>query len=462
MTQRESEIIELIHKEVKPALGCTEPIAVALAVAKAVEIIKNKCCYACSRFNGDEWRFDTKFVINVSVSGNILKNGMGVGIPGTGMVGLHIAAALGAVCGRSEYGLEVLHDLDPRSVERAKALVSQGLVKVTMADTARKLYVKANVEATSHDNFCPDLVSSSPKGINCHRAEATIQDDHDKFVEASLDDALLFSLSNETAQKVSEKNTMDYGLTVKEIFDFATSVDYEAIKFILESRTLNLALAKEGLDGNYGLKVGKTFHSEANAELFGTPFLTYAMSLTAAASDARMAGCTLPAMSNSGSGNQGITVTMPVIAYAERYSTEDETLARALVLSHLIAIHIKGYLGKLSALCGCVIASTGSSCGIVYLRGGGYEQVCSSIKNMIGNITGMVCDGAKVGCALKVASGVSSSVQSAVLALSGTCISDNDGIIEKDIEKTIRNLGRIGSIGMQTTDSMILDIMSCK
>ena len=167
-------------------------------------------------------------------------------------------------------------------------------------------------------------------------------------------------------------------------------------------------------------------------------------------------------MSNSGSGNQGITVTMPVIAYSIKYGTSDEQLARALVMSHLIAIHIKGYLGKLSALCGCVIASTGAACGLVYLRGGDYEQVCSAIKNMIGNITGMVCDGAKVGCAMKVASGVSSALQSAVLAREGICISEHDGIIEKDIEKTIQNLGQIGSVGMQNTDNMILDIMVCK
>ena len=230
----------------------------------------------------------------------------------------------------------------------------------------------------------------------------------------------------------------------------------------LESRTLNLALAQEGLRGNYGLNVGHAISSDGNREVFGDDFLSYAMSLTAAASDARMAGCTLPAMSNSGSGNQGITVTMPVIAYSLRYGTDDIRLARALVLSHLIAIHIKGYLGKLSALCGCVIASTGAACGLVYLRGGSFEQICWAIKNMIGNITGMVCDGAKVGCAMKVASGVSSALQSAVLAREGTCVSEHDGIIEKCIEKTIRNLGRIGSVGMQNTDNMILDIMVCK
>jgi L-cysteine desulfidase len=175
-----------------------------------------------------------------------------------------------------------------------------------------------------------------------------------------------------------------------------------------------------------------------------------------------MAGCTLPAMSNSGSGNQGITVSMPIIAYALKNGITDEPLARALILSNLVAIHIKGFLGKLSALCGCVVASTGSACGIVYLQGGTYEQVCAAIKNMIGNITGMVCDGAKVGCAMKVASGVSSAIQSAVLALRGTCIPSTDGIIEDDIEKTVRNLGTIGSVGMQATDKMILDIMLCK
>lgn len=236
---------------------------------------------------------------------------------------------------------------------------------------------------------------------------------------------------------------------------------YEDIKFILDDRTLNLALAEEGLKGSYGLKVGKTI-LHGHKDVFGDDFLAYAMALTAAASDARMAGCTLPAMSNSGSGNQGITVSMPVIAYARKHDIDDERLARALMLSNLVAIHIKGYLGRLSALCGCVVASTGSSCGLVWLKGGGYEQVCHAIKNMIGNITGMVCDGAKVGCAMKVASGVSSSIQSAVLAMDGICVCETDGIIDKDIEKTISNLGSIGSSGMEMADSIIQRIMVCK
>jgi len=440
MTDRESEIIGLIRKEVKPALGCTEPIAVALAVAKAMEVMEESVLPEAT-----DWRTSGGYKLDIKVSGNILKNGMGVGIPGTGMVGLHIAAALGAVCGKSSYVLEVLRDLTDETVTKAKEMVENGKVTVGLAETDMKLYVKANVEYDSHSAY------------------TVIERDHDNISETGFDGKVLYSSAPEDASiSADQKSTLDYGLTVKEILEFASTVEYKDIEFILESRTLNMALAKEGMSGGYGLRVGYAISLDANREVFGGDFLSYAMALTAAASDARMAGCTLAAMSNSGSGNQGITVTMPVIAYSIRYGTSDEKLARALTLSHLIAIHIKGYLGKLSALCGCVIASTGAACGLVYLRGGDYEQVCAAIKNMIGNITGMVCDGAKVGCAMKVASGVSSALQSAVLAREGICISEYDGIIEKDIEKTIRNLGRIGSIGMQHTDDMILDIMVCK
>ena len=441
MTARESEIISLIRKEVKPALGCTEPIAVALAVAKAMEIIEENV-----HGLAPSWRYESAYEILVEVSGNILKNGMGVGIPGTGMVGLYIASALGAVCGKSSYGLEVLNDLSDAAIYKAKSLVEEKHVEIALAETDKKLFVKADIRLSDG-----------------HYAYTVIADDHDNIVETSFDGTILSSVTEKAGKAdAPQKSTLDYGLTVKEIDDFTRSVAYDDIKFILESRTLNLALAEEGLKGSYGLKVGYAINLECNKEVFGGDFLSYAMALTAAASDARMAGCTLAAMSNSGSGNQGITVTMPVIAYSIRYGTNDEQLARALIMSHLIAIHIKGYLGKLSALCGCVIASTGAACGLVYLRGGDYDQICSAVKNMIGNITGMVCDGAKVGCAMKVASGVSSALQSAVLAREGLCISEYDGIIEKDIEKTIQNLGRIGSVGMQHTDNMILDIMVCK
>ncbi len=441
---KNEEIIALIKQEVKPALGCTEPIAVALAVAKAVEIIKENC-----RCQGP-WRLTADFRLDISVSGNILKNGMGVGIPGTGMVGLPVAAALGAVCGESARGLEVLSALTPEAVQRAKQLVADGCVHIQVADTEHLLYVKATVSVNGKA-----LASAE---VDPH-AYAIIEDDHDRIVETSFADRIL--MSSESAAAVKEQAGVEYDLNVKDIYDFACNAPYEDIAFILEDRTLNLALAEEGLNGSYGLQVGKAIR-ENQQEVFGDDFMSYAMGLTAAASDARMAGSTLPAMSNSGSGNQGITVSMPVIAFALKYKVDDERLARALILSNLVAIHIKHYLGKLSALCGCVVASTGSACGIVYLQDGGYEQVCAAIQNMAGNITGMVCDGAKVGCAMKVASGVSCAVQSAVLALRGTCIPSTDGIIEEDVEKTIRNIGAIGSAGMKATDRMILDIMLCK
>ena len=439
------DIIALIRQEVKPALGCTEPIAVALAVAKAVEIIRENCP-SCQK----DWRLQAGFRLDVAVSGNILKNGMGVGIPGTGMVGLPVAAALGAVCGESARGLEVLKGLTPEAVERAKQLVADGSVHIQVADTEHLLYVKATVTV--------DGKAVASAEVDPH-AYAVIEDDHDRIVETSFADRIL--MSSESAAAAKEQNGIEYDLDVRQICDFASSAPFEDIAFILEDRTLNLALAHEGLEGQYGLQVGRAIR-ENQQEVFGDDFMSFAMGLTAAASDARMAGSTLPAMSNSGSGNQGITVSMPVIAYALKYKVADQPLARALILSNLVAIHIKHYLGKLSALCGCVVASTGSACGIVYLQGGGYKEVCAAIKNMAGNITGMVCDGAKVGCAMKVASGVSCAVQSAVLALRGTCIPSTDGIIEDDVEKTIRNIGAIGSAGMKVTDKMILDIMLCK
>ncbi len=429
----DKSIIDLIKREVKPALGCTEPVAVSLAVARASEELE--------KLNLSVQRVD------VEVSANILKNGMGVGVPGTGMVGLHIAAALGVTCGKSVYKLEVLRDIDNKSIEAAKKMVDQNLIGITISKSDKKLYIKAICKSSEH------------------KSEVVIEENHDSITSVIVDGTPLFKGTPVYGENISDLNEVSeqrYSLTIKKIWDFALKIDFKEIEFILESESMNRALATEGLENKYGLQVGRTIQDNVHKNIFGSGLLTYSMAITAAASDARMAGCTLPAMSNSGSGNQGITVTMPVIAAAEKLGSSREELARALVLSHLVAIHIKQYLGKLSALCGCVIASTGASCGIVFLRKGNYEQVTYAIKNMIGNITGMVCDGAKVGCALKVASGVSSAVQSSILALDNICISENDGIIEKDIEKTIKNLGSIGSEGMKQTDNMILDIMICK
>ena len=431
--QRIAEIIELVKKEVKPALGCTEPAAVSLAVARSCEALKNA-------------GYKEIESIKVEVSANILKNGMGVGIPGTGMVGLRIAAALGATCGKSVYGLEVLKDLGSNSIDEAKDLDNRNRISILLAQTPKKLYIKATVVSDGHS------------------AATVIEDSHDNISSVKLDGEELMQKSANDGNSpeslhAGDKSTREYNLSVKEIVDFAENAPLGEIEFILESVTLNKALAAEGLRGNYGLNVRRTIMENMKGNLLGDSLLTYAMAVTAAASDARMDGCVLPAMSNSGSGNQGITATLPVIAFAEKQNVDNEKLARALILSHLVAIHIKGYLGKLSALCGCVIASTGSSCGIVYLRGGGYREICNAIKNMVGNITGMVCDGAKEGCALKVASGVSSAIQSALLAMKEICVDSHDGIIDTSIEKTIENLGLIGSKGMSGADRMILDIM---
>jgi L-cysteine desulfidase len=441
MTARESEIIGLIRKEVKPALGCTEPIAVALAVAKSMEIIEEQMGLESS-----DWRSGNDFNLSIEVSGNILKNGMGVGIPGTGMVGLHIAAALGAVCGKSSYGLEVLSDLSDSATEQAKAMVESSAVSIGLAETELKLYVKANVETSDG-----------------HKAFTVIQNDHDNIVETGFDGVTLSSAAESQDEAVVEqKSTLDYNLTVKEILEFASNVAYEDIEFILESRTLNLALAYEGMKGAYGLKVGYAISLDANREVFGGDFLSYAMAMTAAASDARMAGCTLAAMSNSGSGNQGLTSTVPVVVYAEQTGASHEQMVRSLILSHLTVIYIKQSLGRLSALCGCVVAATGSSCGITYLMGGGYDEVTKAVKNMIGNLAGMICDGAKPSCAMKCASGVSTAVVSALMAMNGRVIKSVEGIIDDDVDRSIRNLTDIGRDGMTQTDAMILKIMTSK
>lgn len=424
-----NKYICLLNREVKPAFGCTEPIAVALAVAKAREILKEL---------GEK-----PAKITVEVSANILKNAMGVGIPGTGMNGLYIASALGVVCGCSAYGLEVLRDVDNDAVAEARKLVEANRIEIKLSPLDEKLYICAACWGTENTT------------------SVIIRGEHDHITEVRQNGEILYSEEQKESgcQIHANADLKSLGMTVESIFEFATTAPVEEIRFILDAVRLNMAIAEEGLKNNYGLQIGKTIRRHNQDRIFGNGILPHAMSLTAAAADARMGGCTLPAMSNSGSGNQGITVTLPVVAAAKELASSEEQLIRALIMSHLIAIHIKTYLGRLSALCGCVVASSGAACGITYLMGGGYTEVTYAIKNMIGNITGMVCDGAKAGCALKVSSGTSSAVQSAILAVDKICISENDGIIETDIEKTIYNLGMIGSTGMQNTDNIMLNIM---
>lgn len=421
------QIIALIHQEVVPAIGCTEPIAVALCVAKASEILKNRHPQR----------------ITAQLSANILKNAMGVGIPGTDMIGLPIAIALGALIGKSEYGLEVLKDCTPEAVEEGKQLIDTQAIQISLKEgIEEKLYIEICCEADGN------------------KATAIISGGHTHFVYESLNDNVLLNIRSDASSEAGDK---EVDLNLKKVFEFATTTPIEEIRFILEAKRLNKAAAERSLAGNYGHELGKTLReSRSEKHLMGDNTFTHILSYTSAACDARMAGAMIPVMSNSGSGNQGIAATLPVVVYAEDNQKTEEELIRALTLSHLTVIYIKQSLGRLSALCGCVVAATGSSCGITYLMGGGYEQVAYAVKNMIANLTGIICDGAKPSCALKLTSGVSTAVLSAILAMEQKCVTAVEGIIEDDVDLSIRNLTRIGSEGMNETDKMVLDIMTHK
>lgn len=420
-----AKIIALINREVVPAIGCTEPIAVALCTARAAELL------------------DTQpEKIEVRLSANILKNAMGVGIPGTGMIGLPIAVALGALVGRSEYRLEVLRDVTPEAVGRGARYIDEKRVCISLKeDIAEKLYIE--VEASAGER----------------RAVAVIAGGHTAFVYLERDGEVL--LDKRTAS-VAEEEAGEVPLTLRRVWDFAMTAPLDELRFILETRRVNKAAAERAFAGEFGHCVGRTLRCERERRVMGDSIFSRILSYTSAACDARMAGAMIPVMSNSGSGNQGIAATLPVVVYADETAADEEHTIRALVLSHLTVIYIKQSLGRLSALCGCVVAATGSSCGITYLMGGAYEQVAAAVKNMIANLTGMICDGAKPSCSMKLTSGVSTAVLSAMMAMDGHCVTPVEGIIEEDVDKCIRNLTAIGRDGMNETDRVVLGIMTHK
>ncbi len=418
-------ILELIHRQVVPAIGCTEPIAVALCVAKATSVL------------GQEPE-----AIRVRLSANIFKNAMGVGIPGTGMIGLPIAIALGALAGKPELMLEVLRDCTKKDVERGKAYIEENRISITLeGDDDDKLYINAIVEADGKD------------------AEARIKGEHTNFVYLRKGRE---EILNKQACSAAEQSDDGIKLTLSKVYEFATTAELDDIRFILEAKRLNEAASEAGLRENYGHELGKTLCSPLGHGIMGESIFSRILSATSCACDARMAGAMIPVMSNSGSGNQGICTTMPVVVFAKENHNTEEELIRALVLSNLTAIYIKQNLGTLSALCGCVVASTGSSCGITYLMGGTYEQISYAVKNMIANLTGMICDGAKPSCALKLTTGVSTAVLSAMLAMQHKYVTSVEGIIDDDVDQSIRNLTAIGSRGMNDTDRFVLDIMTHK
>ena len=420
------QIIALIKREVVPAIGCTEPAAVALCTAYATEALGER-----------------PERIEVELSGNMLKNAMGVGIPGTGMTGLPVAVALGALIGKSDYQLEVLRDVCPKAVAEARAYLAENRITIGLTkDSDETLYIEIRCKAGER------------------ASRSVIARDHTRLVYLEGPCTLTVDRRSELGRR--EEEAAENDLTLRRVFEFATTAPLEDIEFINESRRLNEAAAEEALKGNYGHELGKTLSRPLGKGIMGDSIFSHIISATSCACDARMAGAMIPVMSNSGSGNQGIAATLPVVVFARENHNTEEELTRALVLSHLTAIYIKQSLGKLSCLCGCVVASTGSSCGMTWLMGGGYEQVAYSVKNMIANLAGMVCDGAKPSCALKVSSGVSTAVLSAMLAVQNHSVSSYEGLIEDDVDRCIHNLTRLGSVGMQETDKMVLDIMTHK
>lgn len=423
MTAEEyNKIVALVKREVVPAIGCTEPMAVALAVAKTKEILG-----------------EVPKLLVVSLSANMLKNAMGVGIPGTGMVGLPIAIALGALVGKSAYELEVLKDLTPESVEQGKEYIAQNRIRIVQKkDTDEKLYIE--VEGHSGDDYAKVIISGTHT--------------HFSYI-AKNNDILLDEQSTEKQETKSDSPK----LTMRMVYDFATTAPLEDIRFILETAEVNRKAAEMSLMNHYGHALGRTIFMEPKSQFFGNGVYAKILSYTSAACDARMAGVKIPVMSNSGSGNQGIAASLPVWVFAKERLKSEEELIRALMLSHLSVIYIKQSFGRLSPLCGCVVAATGSACGLTYLMGGTFEQIVYSVKNMIANITGMICDGAKPSCSLKVATGVSTAVLSAMLAIENEVVSSVEGIIDDDVEKCVQNMANIGIKGMSSTDNLVLDIM---
>ena len=419
-------IISLVNKEVVPAIGCTEPMAVALCTAKAATTLGRR-----------------PERIEVFLSPNMLKNAMGVGIPGTGMIGLPIAVSLGALIGKPEYELEVLKDLTPATLEQGKRYIND-------ADIDNKLK-QGNVDKLYIEVVCR---------AGSDMATAIISGSHTHFVYVERNGEVV--MDNRGGHGGADEEEDDIQLNFRLVYDFATTAPLDEISFILKTKEYNMKAAEESIKGNYGHCLGKTMDRPLSHGIFGDNIFSHILSRTASACDARMGGAMIPVMSNSGSGNQGICATNPVVVYAMENENTEEELIRALMLSHLTAIYIKQSLGKLSALCGCVVASTGSSCGITYLMGGDYTRICNSVKNMVANLTGMICDGAKPSCALKISSGVSTALLSALLSMEGKCVTSAEGIVDDDVDKCIHNLTSIGADAMRATDDMVLDIMTHK
>ena len=380
------------------------------------------------------------------VSPNLMKNGLGVTVPGTGMVGLPIAAALGALGGNANAGLEVLKDATAQAISDAKALLAAGKVSVKIQEP------------------CDEILFSRAKVWNGEKwACVTIVGGHTNIVHVETHNGVVFTQQACVTEGEQESPlTVLSRTTLAEILKFVNEVPFAAIRFILDSAKLNCALSQEGLSGNWGLHIGATLEKQCARGLLAKDLSSSIVIRTSAASDARMGGATLPAMSNSGSGNQGITATMPVVVVAEHFGADDERLARALMLSHLSAIYIHNQLPRLSALCAATTAAMGAAAGMAWLVDGRYETISMAISSMIGDVSGMICDGASNSCAMKVSTSASAAWKAVLMALDDTAVTGNEGIVAHDVEQSIANLCALASHSMQQTDRQIIEIMASK
>lgn len=423
-----NHFIRAVQEEVKPALGCTEPVSLALACAIAAEQLPGEVTQI------DAW-----------VSPNLMKNGLGVTVPGTGMVGLPIAAALGAIGGNAQAGLEVLKDASGDALAKAKALLQAGRVQVKLQEPCDEiLYSRACVHAGNTS------------------AMVTIAGGHTRVVEIVCQGETRFVLNEQPGEMGGDPLVVFSHTTLSQIVEFVEQVPFDAIRFILEAARLNDALSREGLSGKWGLHIGATLHKQRARGWMAQDIGSDIVIRTSAASDARMGGATLPAMSNSGSGNQGITATMPVVVVAEYVQADDERLARALMLSHLAAIYIHYQLPRLSALCAATTAAMGAAAGMAWLMSGNYQTIAMAIGSMIGDVSGIICDGASNSCAMKVSTSVGSAWKAVMMALDDSAVTGNEGIVAHDVEQSIANLCSLACRSMQATDRQIIEIMASK
>ncbi len=407
--------LTLLREETLPAIGCTEPVAVALCAAEASACLLKE-----------------PYRLHLEVSPYILKNGMHVGIPGTaGLTGLDLACALGSLLPHPEKQMTILGDVSDEKLSKAKAIVQSGSVSVRSADTPYKVWVDVRIDAADG-----------------HWARAVIQGTHTHVLLVEKDGQ---PLRTDRCQE-SESRDMP-AITLESVYAFATTVSQADLEFLDEIIRVNTRIACEGLARDYGLCVGRHLANSPDAA-------QQVIAVTAAAADARMSGCQLPVMTNMGSGNQGITASLPVIETAHLLGASHEQLLRALAISELVAMEVKTHIGRLSALCGCSIAAAiGTASAMVFLRGGNFEQIAYAVNMMVGDVTGIICDGAKPGCALKIATAVSAAQRAAVLALSLEHTVQPYGIVSSDVEATIQNLGTLGREGMGNANDVVLRMM---